>query len=104
MEIVVEERQWVSNSRIEHQSKLISTSHKNWTIYSICQILQSNTAHLSNQLPFHPISNPLIHTMEVEAICDNCSNKNLQLLGANKEFFLAKCDHVLYFPNSTTKS
>ncbi|KAM7454365.1 hypothetical protein BLSTO_04877 [Blastocystis sp. subtype 1] len=32
--------------------------------------------------------------MEVEAICDNCSNKNLQLLGANKEFFLAKCDHV----------
>ena len=36
--------------------------------------------------------------MEVETVCDNCNNKNLQLLGANKEFFLAKCDHVLYRP------
>lgn len=41
-------------------------------------------------------SDSFLSAMEVETVCDNCNNKNLQLLGANKEFFLAKCDHVLY--------
>ena len=43
-------------------------------------------------------SDSFLSAMEVETVCDNCNNKNLQLLGANKEFFLAKCDHVLYRP------